>query len=84
MVYVGVVYSVKAGETAPSNFKNFHAFTQNPGPTVSMPGRASGPPFFILAMTLFLLVLPVIILWVLVKILPPWVDGEKGAPSEAA
>jgi predicted membrane protein len=37
-----------------------------------------------LAMTLFLLVLPIIILWVLVKILPPWVDGEKGAPSEAA
>jgi Ni/Fe-hydrogenase subunit HybB-like protein len=36
-----------------------------------------------LAMTLFLLVLPVFILWVLVKILPPWLDGEKGAPSEA-
>jgi Ni/Fe-hydrogenase subunit HybB-like protein len=37
-----------------------------------------------LAMTLFLLILPIIILWVLVKILPPWVDGEKRAPSEAS
>ena len=34
-----------------------------------------------LAMTLFLLFLPIAILWVLVKILPPWVDG--GEPGGA-
>jgi Ni/Fe-hydrogenase subunit HybB-like protein len=37
-----------------------------------------------LAMTLLLLVLPIIILWVLVKLLPPWVDGEKQGEHETA
>jgi len=37
-----------------------------------------------LAVTLLLLVLPVIILWVLVKILPPWIDGPKPGEAEAA
>jgi hypothetical protein len=32
-----------------------------------------------LAMTLFLLFLPLLILWVFVKILPPWVDREEPA-----
>jgi Ni/Fe-hydrogenase subunit HybB-like protein len=37
-----------------------------------------------LAMTLLLLVLPIVILWVLVKLLPPWVDGEKAEQPETA
>jgi hypothetical protein len=36
-----------------------------------------------LAMTLALLFLPFVILWVLVKILPPWHDHEGTAPSPA-
>jgi Ni/Fe-hydrogenase subunit HybB-like protein len=36
-----------------------------------------------LAMTIFLLFLPVLILWALVKILPPWIDGEKPGAVEA-
>jgi Ni/Fe-hydrogenase subunit HybB-like protein len=37
-----------------------------------------------LAMTLFLLILPLAILWAFVKIMPPWVDGEaQPAPAEA-
>ena len=36
-----------------------------------------------LAMTLFLLFLPIAILWVLIKVLPPWVDGgEPGGTAE--
>jgi Ni/Fe-hydrogenase subunit HybB-like protein len=37
-----------------------------------------------LAMTILLLVLPVIILWVLVKIMPPWIDGPDQGKSETA
>jgi Ni/Fe-hydrogenase subunit HybB-like protein len=36
-----------------------------------------------LAMTIFLLFLPIFILWVLVKILPPWIDVEKPATFKA-
>ena len=36
-----------------------------------------------LAMTLVLLFLPIVILWALVKILPPWLDGEKPGSGEA-
>ena len=32
-----------------------------------------------LAMTLFLLALPIGILWVLVKLLPPWIDSGEAA-----
>jgi hypothetical protein len=34
-------------------------------------------------MTMLLLVLPLAILWILVKILPPWSDAEAEAPSTA-
>jgi len=37
-----------------------------------------------LAMTIGLLFLPFVILWVLVKILPPWTDGEPSTASQAA
>jgi Ni/Fe-hydrogenase subunit HybB-like protein len=37
-----------------------------------------------LAMTMGLLLLPLIILWVLVKILPPWTDQETGTTSQAS
>jgi Ni/Fe-hydrogenase subunit HybB-like protein len=37
-----------------------------------------------LAMTILLLVLPVIILWGLIKIMPPWIDGPDQGKSEAA
>jgi Ni/Fe-hydrogenase subunit HybB-like protein len=37
-----------------------------------------------LAMTLALLLLPFVILWGLVKILPPWTDGEPGTAPHAA
>jgi Ni/Fe-hydrogenase subunit HybB-like protein len=36
-----------------------------------------------LAMTMALLFLPFVILWVLVKVLPPWQDREQGTPSPA-
>ncbi len=36
-----------------------------------------------LAVTIGLLCLPLVILWVLVKILPPWTDQETGNPSQA-
>jgi len=36
-----------------------------------------------LAMTIGLLILPFIILWVLVKILPPWTDNGGGPPRQA-
>jgi len=36
-----------------------------------------------LAMSVFLLVLPLAILWLLVKILPPWSDAELHAPKAA-
>jgi hypothetical protein len=37
-----------------------------------------------LAMTLMLLLLPLVILWVLTRILPPWLDSaEPGAPKPA-